>query len=56
LERNPEITRIIDFAKVRKLLAARGAEDHNSGWEHETRSAMHGFMIARYIEWFRRDN
>jgi hypothetical protein len=47
---------MIDFAKIRALLAARGPDDHNSGWEQETQLALHGFVIARYVEWFRRHN
>jgi hypothetical protein len=46
----------IDFAKIRRLLAARGPDDHNSGWEQETQMAVHGYLMARYIEWVRRDN
>jgi hypothetical protein len=37
-------------------LAARELDDHNSGWEQETQLALHAFVLARYVEWFRRDN
>lgn len=56
MEGSPALSRYVDFAKIRRLLAARGPEDHNSGWEQETHTAMRGVMLARYIEWFRRDN
>ena len=50
------LARLVDFAKIRRLLAARGPDDHNSGWEQETQLALHGYLVARYIEWVRRDN
>ncbi len=57
MEKSETLTRHIDFAKIRRLLAARPtAEDHNSGWEQETQLALGGYLIARYIEWARRDN
>ncbi len=56
MERSGNLARYVDFAKIRRLLAARGADDHNSGWEQETQLALHGFVVARYLEWFRRDN
>ena len=57
MEKSETLTRYIDFAKIRRLLAARPtAEDHNSGWEQETQLALGGYLIARYIEWARQDN
>jgi asparagine synthase (glutamine-hydrolysing) len=56
MEKSNRLAAYVDFAKIRSLLAARGPEDHNSGWEQETQLALHGYLIARYVEWFRRDN
>ena len=56
MEKSEKLSRYVDFAKIRRLLAARGPDDHNSGWEQETQLALHGFVVARYIEWFRRGN
>jgi asparagine synthase (glutamine-hydrolysing) len=56
MEKSEKLAGLIDFAKIRRLLAARGPDDHNSGWEQETQLALHGYLVARYIEWFRRDN
>jgi asparagine synthase (glutamine-hydrolysing) len=56
MEQSEQLSGYIDFAKIRRLLAARGPDDHNSGWEPETKLALFGFTIARYLEWFRRDN
>jgi asparagine synthase (glutamine-hydrolysing) len=56
MEKSENLSRMIDFAKIRALLAARGPDDHNSGWEQETQLALSGLMVARYVEWFRRAN
>lgn len=56
MEKSEKLASYVDFAKIRRLLAARGPDDHESGWEEETQLALHGFLIARYLEWFRRDN
>lgn len=57
MEKSEVLTRYIDFAKIRRLLAARPtADDHNSGWEQKTLLALSGYLTARYIEWVRRDN
>ncbi len=56
MEKSDKLATYVDFAKIRRLLAARGPDDHNSGWEQETQLALHGFLVARYLEWFRRDN
>jgi len=56
MEESDNLSRTIDFAKIRTLLAARGPDDHNSGWEQETQLALHGLVVARYVEWFRRHN
>lgn len=56
MEQSENLSRMIDFAKIRALLAARGPDDHNSGWEQETQLALSGFLVARYVQWFRGDN
>ncbi len=56
MERSQSLTRYIDFARIKHLLAARGAEDHNSGWEQETQNALTAFTTARYLEWTLRRN
>jgi asparagine synthase (glutamine-hydrolysing) len=56
MEQSEKLSRMIDFTKIRTLLAARGPDDHNSGWEQETQLALSGFLLARYVQWFRRDN
>jgi len=56
MENSESLTRFIDFAKIRTLLAARGPDEHNSGWEQETQLALHGFVVARYLEWFQQRN
>ena len=56
MEQSEKLGGYIDFAKIRRLLAARGPDDHNSGWEQETQLALRGYLVARFIEWFRRDN
>lgn len=56
MEKSEMLTRFIDFAKIRRLLASRDAEQHNSGWEQETQLAAHGFVIARYLKWLGQAN
>jgi len=56
MEQSETLARYVDFAKIRRLLAVRGADDHNSGWEQETQLALGGFLTARYIAWFRCSN
>lgn len=56
LERSESLAAMIDFAKIRRLLDVRGPDDHNSGWEEETQVALGGYMTARLVEAFRRDN
>ncbi len=56
MEQSEHLTRYVDFGKIRRLLAARGPDDHNSGWEQEAQLALHGYLIARYIERFNRRN
>jgi asparagine synthase (glutamine-hydrolysing) len=56
MERSDDIAQYVDFAKIRRLLAAREPDDHNSGWEEETQRALRGFVVARYLKWFRRHN
>ncbi|HEY1980573.1 MAG TPA: asparagine synthase-related protein [Xanthobacteraceae bacterium] len=56
MEQSEKLSGYIDFAKVRRLLAARGPDDHASGWEQDTQLALYGFVVARYLQWFWRDN
>ena len=56
LEQSESLSAMIDFAKIRRLLDVRGPDDHNSGWEEETQVALGGYMAARWVEAFRRDN
>ena len=56
MEASQDIVRYIDFGKIRSLLAARGPDDHDSGWEQETQLALKGYLIARFLEWSRRGN
>jgi len=56
MERSERLSAMIDFPKIRALLDARAPDDHNSGWEQETQLALSGYMAARFLEWFRRDN
>ncbi|HEX4410329.1 MAG TPA: asparagine synthase-related protein [Xanthobacteraceae bacterium] len=56
MERSTHLGNYVDFQKIRTLLAARGSEDHNSGWEQETQLAVHGFLVARYVNWFWQSN
>ena len=56
MEKSDAVSGYVDFTKIRALLAVRGADDHNSGWEQETQLAVQGFVVARYVEWFRRHN
>jgi hypothetical protein len=41
---------------MRQMLTRRRAAHHSSGLEMDTRQAIHAFLLARYIEWFRGDN
>ena len=56
MQRSEELRRYIDFDKIRQLLAARSADDHNSGWEPETQRAISSFTRARYLDWVARRN
>ena len=56
MEKSDKLAGYVDFPKIRRLLAARGPEAHNSGWEQETQLALQGYLVARYVEWFRREN
>ncbi len=56
MEKSEDISRYVDLEKIRHLLAVRGPEDHNSGWEQETQMALHGIVVARYLEWYWRNN
>lgn len=56
MEASAPLAAMIDFPRLRALLDARSPDDHKSGWEAETQAAMNAYAIARYVEWFRRDN
>ncbi|HEY1751706.1 MAG TPA: asparagine synthase-related protein [Caulobacteraceae bacterium] len=56
MEASGRLARYVDLAEVRRLLTARGPDDHNSGWEVETQLALDAFVTARLIEWIRRSN
>ncbi len=56
MEKSKKLGRYVDFNKIRALLAARGPDQHNSGWEQETQLAVHGFVVARYLNWFWQSN
>jgi asparagine synthase (glutamine-hydrolysing) len=56
MEQSENLSRMVDFPRIRTLLAARGPDDHNSGWEQETQLALGGLLVARYVEWFSRQN
>ncbi len=56
MEKAGYLSRYFDFARMRKMLTRRTVEQNNSGVELDTRQAMAIFLVARYIEWFRRDN
>ena len=46
MEKSATLKRLIDFAKIRRLLAARPTtEDHNSGWDEETQLALGGIIV-----------
>lgn len=56
MENSAKLRAYFDLAKIRSLLSARRPDDHNSGWERETRTALRGFMIASYADWISRNN
>lgn len=56
MQRSESLTAMIDFARLRGLLTAVRPGDHRSGWEQETHSALNAYCVARYVEWFRREN
>lgn len=56
MEQSESLSRMIDFDKLRALLSAREMDDHESGWEQETQRALSAYLVARYVEWERRDN
>lgn len=52
METSEKLTRYIDFVKLRRLLAARGPDDHESGFEWDTIQAVRVVLLARFIRWF----
>ena len=56
MERSERLSRIFDFAAIRRLLDVRGPDDHNSGWEEESQTALSAYMLARFVDSVRREN
>jgi len=56
MQQSPSLTQMIDFPRLRTLLAAMPSGAHRSGWEQDTHTALNTYCVARYVEWFRRDN
>lgn len=56
MEKYETLSRMIDFVKIRRLLAAHGPVCPDSGWEQKTQRALSAFVTARYVEWFSRRN
>jgi asparagine synthase (glutamine-hydrolysing) len=56
MESAGRLSRHFDFPRMRRMLGRRAAGRHSSGSEMDTRQAMHAFLLARYIEWFRGEN
>lgn len=56
MQQSPTLTAMIDFPRLRTLLAARPPGAHQSGWEQDTHAALNTYCVARYVEWYRRDN
>jgi asparagine synthase (glutamine-hydrolysing) len=52
MEQAGKLTRIFDFAQMRRLLTRRQLHEHRSGNEFDVRQGMRAFVMARYIEWF----
>jgi asparagine synthase (glutamine-hydrolysing) len=49
------VSSYVDIERIRKFLAEREINDHNSGWEQETQLAVLGLLMARFVEWFKDD-
>ncbi|MCW3838136.1 asparagine synthetase B family protein [Sphingomonas canadensis] len=56
MQQSPSLAVMIDFSRLRSLLAAMPPGAHRSGWEQDTHTALNTYCVARYVEWFRRDN
>ncbi len=56
IEKAGKLSKYFDFPRMRRMLTRRRIEQHASGNEYDTQQAMQGFLMARYIEWFRGDN
>ncbi|MCA1199567.1 hypothetical protein K9B35_16485 [Sphingomonas sp. R647] len=56
LQGSASLSAMIDFDRLRAMLTASGRGEHRSGWEQETHAAMNAYCVARYVEWFRREN
>jgi len=56
MEKAGKLSRYFDFPRMRRMLTRRHIDQHASGNELDTRQATLSFLLARYVEWFRRDN
>ena len=56
MQRSEALAGMIAFPRLRELLSTAQPGAHRSGWEQNTHSALNAYCVARYVEWFRRDN
>lgn len=56
MEKTERLAQHFDFPRMRRMLTRRTLERHATGTEVDTRQAVVAFLMARYLEWFRRDN
>lgn len=56
LQGSAALSAMIDFGRLRAMLMAPQRGKHRSGWEQETHAALNAYCVARYVEWFRREN
>jgi asparagine synthase (glutamine-hydrolysing) len=56
MEKAGRLPQYFDFALIKKMLRRRRVDEHASGWEQDTLAAVRAYFMARYIEWFNRDN
>jgi asparagine synthase (glutamine-hydrolysing) len=54
LEQRPTPRRYVDLARVRLLLEQRRSTPQ--GAENAARWALHGLLVARYLDWFSQEN
>lgn len=56
LQGSAALSAMIDFGRLRAMLMVPQRGKHRSGWEQETHAALNAYCVARYVEWFRREN